>query len=130
VVLLLKALHVEDILTFDFLDRPPQAALVRALEHLYLLGALTDKGTLAQVGKAHKMLSWNASMRMDPSEASHLSTLFVRSQFNLVSVFSACSPLALRWRRSRWSRCIPRYPSVYQRHDTRASNTIVALTIH
>ena len=40
----LKALGFDDLLAFDFMDRPPTAALLRALETLYALGALDDSG--------------------------------------------------------------------------------------
>jgi ATP-dependent RNA helicase DHX8/PRP22 len=39
-VLQLKALGVDDVLSFDFVDAPPRAALLRALELLLALGAL------------------------------------------------------------------------------------------
>lgn len=48
VVLQLKALGIENPLTFDFMDPPPKAALLRALELLYALGALDVKGNLTQ----------------------------------------------------------------------------------
>jgi ATP-dependent RNA helicase DHX8/PRP22 len=38
VVLQLKAMGVEDILTFPFIDTPPRESLVRSLELLYALG--------------------------------------------------------------------------------------------
>lgn len=47
VVLQLKALGVRDVLGFDFLDPPPAPALVRSLELLLALGALTREGDLA-----------------------------------------------------------------------------------
>jgi HrpA-like RNA helicase len=50
VVLQLKAVGVSDILAFDFMDRPPQPALVRALEQLFALGALADDGSLTALG--------------------------------------------------------------------------------
>lgn len=40
VVLQLLAMDVGDILGFDFMDAPCEEALVRALEQLYLLGAM------------------------------------------------------------------------------------------
>ena len=40
VVLQLKALGVDDILAFEFIDPPPRAAVLRALEMLFALGAL------------------------------------------------------------------------------------------
>lgn len=44
VALQLKALGFDDLLAFDFMDRPPTAAVLRALETLYALGALDDSG--------------------------------------------------------------------------------------
>ncbi|KAG6556147.1 hypothetical protein Mapa_002088 [Marchantia paleacea] len=47
VVLQLKALGIDDVLGFDFMDKPSRAAIVKSLEHLYTLGALTDEGKLS-----------------------------------------------------------------------------------
>ena len=38
-VLTLKAMGINDLLAFDFMDPPPPATLVSALEQLYNLGA-------------------------------------------------------------------------------------------
>eukprot|EP00891_Asterochloris_glomerata_P005414 jgi/Astpho2/5414/Aster-07365 len=52
VVLQLKALGVNDVANFPFMDKPSPAVLVRALEHLLRLGALDSNGKLtAKVGK-------------------------------------------------------------------------------
>ena len=40
VVLMLKALGIEDLVHFDFMDPPPPETIMRALEQLYALGAL------------------------------------------------------------------------------------------
>jgi len=52
VVLQLKALGVGDVLAFPLLDAPPRAALLRALELLFALGALDDEGALTDEGRA------------------------------------------------------------------------------
>lgn len=44
VALQLKALGFDDLVGFDFMDRPPTAAMLRALETLFALGALDDSG--------------------------------------------------------------------------------------
>lgn len=44
VVLMLKSLGIHDLMNFDFMDPPPAETLLRALEALYALGALNDKG--------------------------------------------------------------------------------------
>lgn len=51
VVLLLKSLGINDLIHFDFMDRPPSEALIRALEQLYALGALNDRGELTKLGR-------------------------------------------------------------------------------
>lgn len=48
---MLKSLGIENLVTFDFLDPPPHEMLMRALEQLYALGALNDKGELTRLGR-------------------------------------------------------------------------------
>lgn len=50
-VLSLKATGIDNVLEFDYMDRPSRASLVRALEELYALGAIDDKGDLSDLGK-------------------------------------------------------------------------------
>jgi pre-mRNA-splicing factor ATP-dependent RNA helicase DHX16 len=50
VVLNLKCLGIDDLLNFDFLDAPSEEALERSLDHLYLLGAITEAGKASKVG--------------------------------------------------------------------------------
>ncbi|KAJ3414817.1 putative ATP-dependent RNA helicase dhr2, partial [Chytridiales sp. JEL 0842] len=63
VLLTLKASGVDDIINFEFIDRPPRDAIIRALEHLYALKALGNDGSLTEEGK--KM----AQFPIDPSLA-------------------------------------------------------------
>jgi pre-mRNA-splicing factor ATP-dependent RNA helicase DHX16 len=51
VVLMLKSLGINDLINFDFMDAPPADTLIRALEQLYALGALNDKGELTKIGR-------------------------------------------------------------------------------
>lgn len=51
VVLMLKSLGINDLLNFDFMDKPPPESLMRALEQLYALGALNDRGELTKLGR-------------------------------------------------------------------------------
>jgi hypothetical protein len=53
VVLMLKSLGINDLLHFDFMDKPPAETLMRALEQLYALGALNDRGELTKLGTLH-----------------------------------------------------------------------------
>eukprot|EP01060_Flectonema_neradi_P013490 TRINITY_DN20267_c0_g1_i1.p1 TRINITY_DN20267_c0_g1~~TRINITY_DN20267_c0_g1_i1.p1 ORF type:complete len:978 (+),score=208.74 TRINITY_DN20267_c0_g1_i1:761-3694(+) len=50
-VLTLKAMGIHDLLTFPFMDAPPQETIVTAMETLYALGALDDEGMLTRVGR-------------------------------------------------------------------------------
>lgn len=51
-VLQLKALGVDNIMSFEWLAPPPAEAMVRALEALHALGALGEDARLTQVGAA------------------------------------------------------------------------------
>lgn len=50
-VLQLKAMGINDLLAFDFMDKPPAESLVTAMELLYYLEALDDEGLLTRVGR-------------------------------------------------------------------------------
>ena len=50
-VLLLKAMGINDLINFDFMDPPPVQTLISALETLYALGALNDEGLLTKLGR-------------------------------------------------------------------------------
>ncbi|KAH8900130.1 helicase associated domain-containing protein [Thozetella sp. PMI_491] len=62
-ILMLKAMGINDLLHFDFMDPPPVASMLSALEELYALGALDDEGLLTRLGR--KM----ADFPMDPARA-------------------------------------------------------------
>ena len=48
---MLKAMGINDLLGFDFMDPPPPDTLIGALEQLYNLGALDDEGLLTRLGR-------------------------------------------------------------------------------
>ncbi|XP_012538179.1 pre-mRNA-splicing factor ATP-dependent RNA helicase DHX16 [Monomorium pharaonis] len=50
-VLTLKALGIDDLMHFDFLDPPPPETLILAMEQLYALGALNHRGELTKLGR-------------------------------------------------------------------------------
>ncbi|EXX60552.1 Prp22p [Rhizophagus irregularis DAOM 197198w] len=50
-VLTLKAMGINDLLHFDFMDPPPIQTLLTALEQLYALSALDDEGLLTRLGR-------------------------------------------------------------------------------
>mmetsp|Transcript_70916 Transcript_70916/g.208102 ORF Transcript_70916/g.208102 Transcript_70916/m.208102 type:complete len:1156 (+) Transcript_70916:169-3636(+) len=51
VVLLLKAMGINDMLSFDFMDPPPVETMINAMESLWTLGALDDEGLLTRLGR-------------------------------------------------------------------------------
>uniref|UniRef100_A0A8C4NFX4 ATP-dependent RNA helicase DHX8 n=1 Tax=Eptatretus burgeri TaxID=7764 RepID=A0A8C4NFX4_EPTBU len=50
-VLSLKAMGINDLLSFDFMDAPPMETLITAMEQLYQLGALDNEGLLTRLGR-------------------------------------------------------------------------------
>ena len=50
VVLTLKKLKIDDIVHFDYMDPPAPETLMRALEELNYLGAISDEGELTKIG--------------------------------------------------------------------------------
>ncbi|EOA15006.1 hypothetical protein CARUB_v10028356mg [Capsella rubella] len=49
--LTMKAMGIHDLLSFNFMDRPNQEALVSAMKQLYSLGALDEEGLLTKLGR-------------------------------------------------------------------------------
>lgn len=62
-ILMLKAMGINDLLHFDFMDPPPTNTMLSALEELYALSALDDEGLLTRLGR--KM----ADFPMEPAQA-------------------------------------------------------------
>ncbi|XP_028778182.1 LOW QUALITY PROTEIN: pre-mRNA-splicing factor ATP-dependent RNA helicase DEAH10-like, partial [Neltuma alba] len=74
VILQLKALGVDDILGFDFIEKPSRAAIIKSLEQLFLLGALMDNCQLSDpVG---------IQMARLPLDPIYSKALVLASQFN------------------------------------------------
>ncbi|KAJ1959883.1 DEAH-box ATP-dependent RNA helicase prp22 [Dispira parvispora] len=74
-VLTLKAMGINDLLHFDFMDPPPVQTMLTALEQLYSLNALDDEGLLTRLGRRM------AELPLDPALAKML----------LISVDLRCS---------------------------------------
>ncbi|KAJ3695104.1 hypothetical protein LUZ60_000481 [Juncus effusus] len=49
--LTMKAMGINDLLSFDFMDPPSPQALISAMEKLYSLGALDEEGLLTKLGR-------------------------------------------------------------------------------
>jgi ATP-dependent RNA helicase DHX8/PRP22 len=62
-ILMLKAMGINDLLHFDFMDPPPTNTMLTALEELYALSALDEEGLLTRLGRQM------ADFPMDPSLA-------------------------------------------------------------
>ncbi|KAK4382590.1 Pre-splicing factor ATP-dependent RNA helicase DEAH10 [Sesamum angolense] len=73
VILQLKALGIDDIVGFNFIEEPDRMAIIKSMELLFLLGALTDSSKLSEVG--HQM----ARLPLDPI---YSKALIVANQFN------------------------------------------------
>lgn len=67
-ILMLKAMGINDLLHFDFMDPPPTNTMLTALEELYALAALDEEGLLTRLGR--KM----ADLPVEPSLAKTLLT--------------------------------------------------------
>lgn len=78
-ILTLKAMGINDLIHFDFMDPPPAPTLLTALEQLYALSALDEEGLLTRLGR--KM----ADFPLDPA----------LSKMLIVSVDYGCSEEAL-----------------------------------
>ncbi|KAK3721330.1 DEAH-box ATP-dependent RNA helicase prp22 [Vermiconidia calcicola] len=65
-ILMLKAMGINDLLGFDFMDPPPTNTMLTALEELYALSALDDEGLLTRLGRRM------ADMPMEPTLAKSL----------------------------------------------------------
>lgn len=50
-ILMLKAMGINDLLNFEFMDPPPAQTMVNALHELYTLDALDDDGYLTPIGR-------------------------------------------------------------------------------
>lgn len=87
VVLMLKSLGIDDLLHFDFMDPPPAETLIRALEQLYALGALNDRGQLTKLGRRM------AEFPLDPQLSK---TLIASEQYGCSEeILSICAMLSV-----------------------------------
>jgi ATP-dependent RNA helicase DHX8/PRP22 len=50
-VIALKAMGINDLLSFDFMDPPPMETMIAAMEQLHTLSALDDEGLLTRLGR-------------------------------------------------------------------------------
>lgn len=91
VVLQLKAMGINDLLGFDFMDPPPLQTLVGAMESLYTLDALDEEGLLTRIGRKmaefplepqlSKMLIVSAELKCSDEILTIVAMLSVESPF-------------------------------------------------
>lgn len=94
VVLLLMSLGIRDVLHFDFMDAPPTAALIKAFEQLYALGALNDSGELTKIGRQMAEFPTDPSVARAVIAAGDLHC--VRDVISVVSMLGESSALFFR----------------------------------
>jgi len=82
VVLALKALNIDDVLGFDFLDRPSTSALREATKELLILGALDERLKITELGR---------NMTRLPIEPAFSKMLLVSANPPNPAAFSPCS---------------------------------------
>ena len=118
VVLLLKSLGVDNLLEFDFMDPPPQDNILNSMYQLWILGALSNTGTLTDVGAKmvefpldpplSKMLVMSEKMRCSAEVAIIVSMLSVRNvRVSLMSYSITMKPIEYS---NRYPKCsiVPR----------------------
>lgn len=62
-ILMLKAMGINDLLHFDFMDPPPTNTMLTALEELYQLGSLDDEGLLTRLGRQMADFPMDSTLR-------------------------------------------------------------------
>jgi ATP-dependent RNA helicase DHX8/PRP22 len=62
VVLQLKAMGINDVINFDFMDKPDTGLIIDGLEQLYVLGALDEEGNLTKLGVKMAQFPLNPQM--------------------------------------------------------------------
>eukprot|EP00397_Hematodinium_sp_SG-2012_P007258 GEMP01007300.1.p1 GENE.GEMP01007300.1~~GEMP01007300.1.p1 ORF type:complete len:1145 (+),score=295.75 GEMP01007300.1:68-3502(+) len=86
VVLTLKAMGINDMITFDWMDPPPVHTLINSLETLWTLGALDDEGLMSKLGKRM------AEFPMEPSLSKMLlASVDYKCSDEIISVISMLS---------------------------------------
>ncbi|OLL22165.1 Pre-mRNA-splicing factor ATP-dependent RNA helicase-like protein cdc28 [Neolecta irregularis DAH-3] len=93
-VLLLKSLGINDLIDFDFMDPPPAETLIRALEQLYALGALNDKGELTKLGR--QMAEFPTDPMLAKSVIASANYGCVEEVLSIVSMLGEASALFFR----------------------------------
>lgn len=62
VALDMKVIGIDDLIGFDFMDKPPTKIIIDALDQLYTLGALDEEGNLTPLGRDMSKFSLNPQL--------------------------------------------------------------------
>ncbi|CAI1947862.1 hypothetical protein SEUBUCD646_0E00940 [Saccharomyces eubayanus] len=85
-ILMLKAMGINDLLKFDFMDPPPKNLMLHALTELYHLQSLDDEGNLTRLGREMSLFP------MDPTlSRSLLSSVDQQCSDEIVTIISMLS---------------------------------------
>ena len=90
-VLQLKAMGINDLLAFDFMDPPPLQTLVAAMEQLHALSALDDEGLLTRLGRRVRLRTFPLLHLFD--------TIIILYQLGvyIMNFFISCCCLCISW---------------------------------
>ncbi|XP_066925982.1 ATP-dependent RNA helicase DHX8-like [Clytia hemisphaerica] len=90
-ILELKAMGVNDLISFDFMDPPPMETLTTAMENLHSLSALDDEGLLTRLGRRMAEFPLSPQLAKMLIQSVHLSSaeevLTVVSMLSVQNVF-------------------------------------------
>ncbi len=92
VVLTLKAIGIDDLKSFDFLNAPPKQYLMSALHQLYILGALDPQGNLTDVGR--KMASFPLDISISKMLITSTALSCSEEVLTIASMLSVPNPIA------------------------------------
>lgn len=89
VILLLKELGIQDLLSFDFMDPPPRGSLVSSMNDLFTLGAIDENANITAIG--HSM----ASLPLDPALAKVFITAKMRGGICMEDTLTILSMMSM-----------------------------------
>ena len=92
-VLNLKAIGINDLNSFGFLNAPPKQSLMSALHQLYILGALDPQGNLSDVGR--KMAAFPLDISISKMLISSTALSCSEEILTVVSMLSVPNPMAV-----------------------------------
>eukprot|EP01060_Flectonema_neradi_P040826 TRINITY_DN9444_c0_g1_i1.p1 TRINITY_DN9444_c0_g1~~TRINITY_DN9444_c0_g1_i1.p1 ORF type:complete len:1050 (+),score=236.74 TRINITY_DN9444_c0_g1_i1:378-3152(+) len=96
VILLLKTLGVENLLTFEFMDPPPQENMTNSMYQLWMLGALNDEGSLTSIGSDMGEIPVEPQMSKSILQSCNVETQCAEEMLIIVACLSSQSKIFTR----------------------------------